>query len=191
MFPGFISYYLGAKISSGRAAVGGLACTLGILTLFSMIGALSSLVGGVVKGYLPLLQLVAGAVMIFMGVVALSQVKLPTFLGRLKAPKRRGTAGLFLYGVVYGLATLGCSAPIFFSVLFWAVAEEGLASGLIVFLVYAAGMGLPLTVTTVLATRAKEVVARRVSNASSMIQKASSVALIIVGASVVYLYFIP
>ena len=40
LLPGYISYYLGSRFGIVKAITGGIACTLGLLTVFTAIGAL-------------------------------------------------------------------------------------------------------------------------------------------------------
>ncbi len=187
MFPGYISYYMGTKMSTQKAALGGAACTAGILSVFGLIGAAASIVGSIIHSHVVWLELAAGIVTVFMGIILLAQVQFPLFLNRLKAPKQRGVVGLFSYGIVYGLATLGCSAPIFFAVLFWAI-SGGLLNGIVDFLVYSAGMGVPLIITTILTAQAKKMLLNKLTNATPMLQKVSGIVLVIVGAYLIYYY---
>ncbi len=188
MLPGYISYYMGIKSSLGNAVPHGVACALGLIAVFSAIGAMASILGSVIDPYIPLLELVAAIATILFGVTLLVEIRLPTFLVPLKAPKRRGVIGIFLYGVIYGLATLGCSAPIFFAVLFWAVAS-GPVNGMITFLIYAAGMGLPLILTTILVSVAKERMLKKMMSILPRLQKISGVILIIIGIYLIYFYY--
>ncbi len=188
MLPGYISYYMGVKSSLRKAVPHGLACALGIVTVFSTIGAIASLVGAVINPYIPILELVAGIATVFLGVTMLIEINFSALSLPLKAPKRRGTTGIFLYGVVYGLATLGCSAPIFFAILFWAIAG-GLVSGIITFLIYSIGMGLPMILTTILVAMAKEATLKRIVNVTPWLQKISGVILIIIGIYLIYFYY--
>ncbi len=189
MLPGYISYYMGAKASSGKAVSAGVACTLGLFTVFSLIGVVASILGSVIIPYIPLLEYVAGVATILLGVSMLVKVKLPTFLVPLKAPKRRGVIGIFLYGVVYGLAILGCSAQIFFAVLFWAIVGGGLLNGIITFMIYSLGMSLPLILTTILLAKAKELTLNKLVKMIPWIQRFSGIILVIIGIYLIYFYY--
>jgi cytochrome c biogenesis protein CcdA len=190
MFPGYISYYLGAKVSLEKAVSGGVACTLGLLTVFSVIGVVVSTLGSLVSRHIPFLELAAGLIVIFMGISMIAEIRFPTFFTISTAPRQRGLIGVFLYGVVYGLATLGCSAPIFFSILFYAVAAGGPLYGMITFAVYAIGMGLPIIITTMLVARAKKLVLQRMAKMIPWFQKISGIVLIMIGAYLVYFYYV-
>jgi len=190
MLPGYISYYMGAKASLEKAVSGGVACTLGLLTVFSAIGVAASTLGGLVFRYIPLLELVAGLIVILMGISVIVEIRFPTFFTISRAPKQRGLIGVFLYGVVYGLATLGCSAPIFFSILFYAVAAGGPLYGTITFAVYAIGMGLPIIITTILVAKAKKFMLEKMVKMIPWFQRISGMVLIMIGAYLIYFYYV-
>jgi len=190
MLPGYISYYMGAKASLEKAVSGGVACTLGLLTVFSAIGVVVSTLGSLVSRYIPLLELVAGLIVISMGISMIAEIRFPTFFTISRAPRQRGLIGVFLYGVVYGLAALGCSAPIFFSILFYAVSAGGLFYGMITFVVYALGMGLPIIITTILVAKAKKFMLERMLKMIPWFQKIGGIVLIIIGAYLIYFYYV-
>lgn len=148
LFPGYVLYYLGSKLLP-KAALGGLACASGIIAVFLVIGVALSLLGNLVSKYMPFLQVVAGVTIVSMGALMVSGRTL-MFSLKLRAPKNRGFAGLLLYGIVYGLAAAGCSAPIFFSMLLYAFSLGGILHGAVVFAAYAMGVGLPMIIVSIL-----------------------------------------
>ncbi len=190
MLPGYISYYMGRKASLEKAVSGGVACTLGLLAVFSAIGVGVSTLGSFVSRYIPLLELVAGLIVIIMGISMIVEIRFPTFFTTLRAPKQGGLIGFFLYGVVYGLAALGCSVPIFFSIFFYAVATGGALYGITTFVVYAMGMGLPIIVTSVLVAKTKKLLLERLLKMIPWFQKISGLVLITIGAYLIYFYYV-
>ncbi len=188
MLPGYISYYMGTKTSLGRAIPGGIACTLGLVTIFSIIGALATALGGLLSVYIPLLEIVAGIFTIFLGIIIMFELKYPIFGLPIKAPKQKGFIGLFLYGIAYGMATLGCSAPIFFSILSYAIAAGSILQGIVTFIVYAIGMGLPLLIVTVLIVKTKKFILTRIVRLIPLIQKISGMVLVFIGIYLIYFY---
>lgn len=185
LLPGYVSYYLGSRLSLMRAVYGGVACTLGLVSVFSVIGGLSSALGAVLPGLVQLLNLLAGLILVLMGSAILLKLRLPYLTLPVSPSRRSGLTGFYLYGVVYGLSGVGCSAPIFLSVLVFAL-SRGLVNGIVTFIVYAVGMGLPLILTIVLVAEANELIIRRISGATPIIQRAGGVALILVG---LYLFY--
>jgi cytochrome c-type biogenesis protein len=191
MLPGYISYYLGTDTSVEKALPAGLTCVLGLLAVFSIIGFAVSALGNIVTRYIPSLELAAGLLAILMGIIVLARINILSFLHApsiVRAPKRRGFVGLFLYGFVYGLATFGCSAPILFSMIVYAMSTGGLFSGAIVFIVYALGMGIPVMITTVFVAKAKKIALKRMVRSTDRFQKISGIILILIGIYIIYYY---
>ena len=189
LLPGYVSYYLGSRLSRARAVSGGLACTLGLVTVFSVVGGLSSSLSALVTGLVPLLDLLAGGVLVLMGAATLLQLRLPYLSFPVNPTRRTGLGGFYLFGVVYGLGGVGCSAPIFLSVLVFAL-SRGLLDAVVAFIAYALGMGVPLVLTSLLVAQANELMIRRVSGAVPRIQRAGGAVLVLVGLYLVYYSFV-
>ena len=189
LLPGYISYYLGSDFSVVRAVTGGLVCTLGLMTLYSVIGVLASGLGVVLSSVIPTVSLVAGLLMIAMGAATLLHVNLPFIQVGASPSRRQGLVGLYLFGLVYGVAGVGCSAPVFISVFFYAL-SGGVLNGVLTFLVYGLGMGIPLIVTSVLVARAKDVMIGRISRATERLQRLSGFILVAVGIYLIYYNFV-
>jgi cytochrome c biogenesis protein CcdA/cytochrome oxidase Cu insertion factor (SCO1/SenC/PrrC family) len=190
MLPGYLSYYLGKKKTIEKAVSSGIACTLGLMTVFSVIGAGVALLGSVITQYIPILELLAGSLAIVMGISMLTNIKFPTLFTINRAPTQKGLPGLFLYGIAYGLATLGCSAPIFFSTLFYALTSGGILAGIVTFAVYAIGMGLPILLITILLSKTKTQLLARVMHVMPWFQKISSLVIIAIGVYLISYYIL-
>lgn len=186
LLPGYISYYLGSKAPLAKALRGGALCALGAVSTLLAMGAAISLLGGLASKYAPALGAVAGAVLTFMGATMLLEIKGLSFPVPVEAPKEGGLKGLFVYGAAYGLASVGCAAPIFFSVIFYALASGGLLEGFLAFLAYSLGMAIPLVFVTVLVAKAKVLVVRRALKLMPLLQKIAGGLLVAVGAYLVY-----
>jgi cytochrome c biogenesis protein CcdA len=190
MLPGYISYYMGTNASLERVVSGGIACTLGLLTTLCAVGIAVSMLGSLVSRYIPALELVAGVVVISLGLSLIGGIEFPAALTLLKAPKRKGFMGFYLYGITYGLATVSCSGPIFFSIIFTALAGGGPFYSIIVFMAYALGMGIPVIITTVLIAKAKELILKRIILMVPLLQKISGLILVGIGAYLIYSFYV-
>jgi cytochrome c biogenesis protein CcdA len=87
------------------------------------------------------------------------------------------------------MATIGCSAPIFLSILSYAIAVGGLIQVILTFIVYASGMGLPLIVITILMVEAKNLMLNKIMKMTQQLHKISGIALIFIGLYLTYFYF--
>ncbi|MFQ6127222.1 MAG: cytochrome c biogenesis CcdA family protein [Candidatus Heimdallarchaeota archaeon] len=190
MLPGYVGYYLGTKTNLKNAGVGSIACSLGLLTVFSMIGVAASLVRNLVNAYVWALELLAGIITIFMGLALLTELKSQWFIIPVKAPEQKGLLGLFFYGIVYGLATISCASPIFFSILFYAFAAGGAVEAFVTFVIYALGMGFPLILITITVSKARHWLLKRIVELIPLIRRLSGLLLIFIGAYLIYYYIV-
>lgn len=178
-----------------RAVFSGVLCSLGFLVVFSAIGASASLIGNLLSSSIPFLELAVGLIIILMGLLTIFNVNFPFIPAPRIFPGASGRGsfyGIFLYGLLYGLGAIGCSAPIFFAVLFYAMSSGGLYHSLIIFIFYAIGMSLPIVLITILVAKANELILRKIAQASGTLKKLSGVTLVIVGlylAVIAYLTF--
>ncbi len=195
MLPGFVSYYLGGKEAEDVSATGrlstalllGIAVTAGFIALFVSVGAVFSAGGQFLFRTLPWLSLVIGLVLVAVGVWTLLgrtlPITLPTF-----AVKRfgRGPQAMFLYGIAYGLASLGCALPVFLSVVAGAFTAGGLGQGIFMFISYSLGMGTVLVSVALGAALFKGAVARRMRRILPYVKTLSAIALIGAGLYLTY-----
>jgi cytochrome c biogenesis protein CcdA len=181
LFPGYISLYLGIDVPVKKAIGCGTACALGILAVLCAIGLVASVTGSLVFTYISFLQPVVGLFMILMGISMIIEISLPSFQPSISIQKNRRFSGIFLYGVAYGLATIGCSAPIFFSILFYAILSGEPFHIMLTFLSYAFGMTLPLVLTTIIVARSRDLLVKKAVRATPILHRISGVALILLG----------
>ena len=116
LFPGYVSYYL-TSTGSGRESVGrslglGLTCAAGSALFFALAGGAIVLIGGAISPYLIAAKPVIALAVVLLGVVLVADVRLPSVALPLGAIGGRmpASAGLFLYGFGYALASGGRKA---------------------------------------------------------------------------------
>jgi cytochrome c biogenesis protein CcdA len=160
LLPAYLSLYLGDRddgtgsnhffLRGGKALLIGTAVTLGFTVLFSFVGVIIWAGGYFLMQYLPWLGLFVGAVLAGLGLFLLAGKSVHTALpARLAAligtPESQGFNTYFLFGIGYGMASLGCTLPIFLVVVGSAIKSQGFSNGLFQFFSYALGMGAVLT----------------------------------------------
>ncbi len=107
----------------------------------------------------------------------------------IRAPALRGPVSLFLYGIAYALVSLGCTFPIFLIVVSGAILTQGVAQGLLVFLVYSLGMGTVMIFVSLAVATSKEYLAVRMGRIVPFVRLVSAVVLVAVGAYMFYFYY--
>ncbi|NIM99530.1 MAG: cytochrome c biogenesis protein CcdA, partial [candidate division Zixibacteria bacterium] len=106
--------------------------------------------GYILMQYLPWLGLFVGAVLACLGLFLLAgksvYSSLPARLASLIGnPTSQGLRTYFLFGIGYGIASLGCTLPIFLVVVGSAIKSQGFSNGIFQFISYSLGMGSVLT----------------------------------------------
>ncbi len=200
LLPAYLSLYLGGEdepaikhpLRKGiKALVIGFAVTLGFTILFSFVGVIIWAGGHVLMQYLPWLGLFVGTVLTCLGLFLLAGKSIYTSLpGRLANlignPKSQGFNTYFLFGIGYGMASLGCTLPVFLVVVGSAIKSQGLSDGLLQFISFALGMGAVLTVLALSFALFKGGLATYLSRALPYMGRVAGVLLLISGSYQVY-----
>ena len=182
----YVGYYLeGGERRLLRALGLGLLATLGFAVLFSAAGIVLTLAGQSLSQAFPWLGVVAGLGLIGVGIWHLLG-KLLGFTSPLQLPKGRGPLAFFLFGLVYGVVSLGCSLPIFLVLVGWAFSSQGALGGLREFVSYGLGMGSVIVVVSLASALAKDAIIRRLRSLMPWMRWITGLVLIVAGVYIIY-----
>ncbi len=134
------------KGASRRVFFAALAFVLGFSTVFIALGATASLIGRTVTRYIDTLSIVAGVVIIIMGLHFLGIFKISMLYREARVQVQRkpaGLAGSYLVGLAFAFGWTPCVGPILAAILFVAGAEESALRGSSLLFAYSLGIGLP------------------------------------------------
>lgn len=201
MLPAYLSYFLGVDagldVSPGpgghtrggvvRAIGVGAVVSAGFVVVFGLAGALVSWFSVSLAEYAPWVTIVIGGLLAVLGVALLVGWE-PTFtLPKLeRGTQSRGWQSMFVFGVSYAVASLGCTLPIFLTNVVNTFERSSVTSGLAVFGAYALGMALVLMVLTLAVALARGGLVRRMRRGVRYVQRVSGALLILTGAYVAY-----
>ncbi len=199
LLPAYLSLFvldhqvLPRRIALVRAARATLALTLGFAAVFLVFGLAVAPVAASLQSYLPGFTVVLGLVVATAGLwVALGR-RLPTFT--LRAGRRAGgtvTASwvsMAGFGASYALASLGCTIAPFLAVVVAAFRSGSTWSGVVLFLAYAAGMGLVVGVAAVATALARAGVVARVRRLGGVLPRVGGAVLMVAGSYVAWYGF--
>lgn len=143
MLPAVLGRFLARGQGGARAGLGlGLLLSLGALTAFGVMGLLLTLVGTALSRYLRYVNLLLGLFLLTLGALTLAGRGVGLGVD-LRAPEGRGWGEFYLFGLFYGLASLGCTLPVFLAVAGVAL-SRGPLEGLLALSAYGLGMGAVL-----------------------------------------------
>ena len=159
LVPPYLIYLTGATIehiatggqtaASKRAAMlSALMFVLGFSTVFVALGASASLIGGLIRAWSGELSIVAGIVIIIMGLHFLGLTRIGFLMreGRLPIPRPVGLWGAYVMGLAFAFGWTPCIGPILAAILSVAAAEATVAKGAGLLAVYSAGLGIPFLI---------------------------------------------
>ncbi len=153
IFPIVLSYVayetMEEKSSKAQGFILSAAFVLGMTVTYSAMGAAISLVGGLLPIPQAYISLVAGVLLIVVGLQFLGvyQIRLPAFLNAASKPtKRKGVVGAVILGV-FGAIFMGtCGVAFLMPVLTVALDKGNVLFGATLLFIYGIGHGLPLIV---------------------------------------------
>ncbi|RLF44896.1 MAG: hypothetical protein DRN29_07640 [Thermoplasmata archaeon] len=185
MLPAYISYYLASKkegIKNGL--LGGLICAAGAVSILLIIGSIISFageeIGGAIKENTQNIEIVVAVIIILLGISMLLG-KTIKFSVPVQASKKEGYTGLFIYGILYALAALGCTAPIFISIMLRAFSSFNFVYGLFLSFIYSVGIAIFIVGVTLAVSMAKDVILDKAKNLLKYIERIGGAIVIIAG----------
>ncbi len=174
-----------------RALVIGGVTTSGFLILFTATGTIISLGARALIKTIPWIGLVIGALLVFLGIWLLTgrHLSIPG-LSSIKFERNRNLKGFFVFGIVYGLASLTCTLPIFLAVIGSVFATGGILQALAQFLAYSLGMGAVIVLLTMSLAFFKGVMLKYLRKVVPYVERISAVLLLGAGGYIVYYWLV-
>jgi cytochrome c biogenesis protein CcdA len=196
MLPAYLSYFLGTSDASTapssaartrRALVVSLAVSLGFLTVFSVIGAIVRAGADQLIDWAKYAAIAVGLGLIVLGTALLCGWRLPFTTPRLdKGGRERGLVSMYLFGISYAIASIGCTLPLFVSTVLSSFTSRSVVSGVLMVLAYGAGMALVLTALTVALALARGGLLQALRHAMRYVDRVAGVFLVLAGMYLVY-----
>jgi len=158
LVPPFLCYMAGVSVTdlSGdrpelrpRILVSALAFVAGFSLVFVALGSTASIAGRFISAHLSLLGMVAGVLIIVMGLHFLGVFRIPLLYrsATVQVENRpAGVASAFVMGLAFAFGWTPCAGPILAAVLMMAGSEDTAGTGALLLLAYSAGTGVPLLI---------------------------------------------
>lgn len=162
LVPGWLAYICGLSIENikGNAQkqsknifLSSLLFVLGFSLVFVILGASATFAGSLLSQYRPILEKIAGVIIIVFGLFIMGVLKIP-FLSRTKrlslSRTPAGFVGSFVLGVTFAFGWSPCVGPILSSILLVASRAQTAYQGILLLLLYSLGLGLPFILSGLL-----------------------------------------
>jgi cytochrome c-type biogenesis protein len=126
-------------------ALAALLFVCGFSTVFVARGASASVIGAVIRAYSASLSIIAGIVIIVMGLHFLGILRIDLLLRqkRMEMVKPVGLWGAYVMGLAFAFGWTPCIGPILAAILAVAASEQTVAKGAALLAVYSLGLGIP------------------------------------------------
>lgn len=191
LLPTYLMFFLGLEGSRPdssqratlrRALFVGTATSSGFIAVFLVVGLISRLFTSQIERNAKYASLVIGIALIAMGVAMLfgwkPRIATPTVGG---GGKDRTVRSMFLFGIAYAIASIGCTIGFLTTVIFGSVNRHGFASGVLSTVLYGLGMGAIVTALTVTLAFAKGGLLRVLRNGMRYLDRVSAAFLLLTG----------
>jgi cytochrome c-type biogenesis protein len=195
MLPAYLAYFLGiedGEVGVPRASVAtalrvALAVSAGFMAVFALAGLVVELTSLPVYENVPWISIVIGLALFGLGLAMLGGFQLNVRLPRLDRGGRERTVGsMFVFGVSYAIASIGCTLPLFLGAVSGTINRESVADGLMVFGIYALGMTLVLVGLTVAIALARTSIVRFLRRVKPYVGRVAGGLVALAGAYVAY-----
>jgi cytochrome c-type biogenesis protein len=156
LVPPYIVYLAGTsleRLGSGEARTNSIRHTVlaafvfvcGFSTVFVALGASASIIGAVIRAYSAQLSIIAGILIIVMGLHFLGVFRIGLLLRekRMEMAKPVGLWGAYAMGLAFAFGWTPCIGPILAAILAVAASEQTVAKGAGLLAVYSLGLGIP------------------------------------------------
>ncbi len=185
MIPLMIAFVTGDKRidSPARAFAFSLLFVLGLVAMFTAMGVFAALVGRMFGDVSAIWNWIVAGVCLLMGLHLLGAFTLP--LPQIDAhPRIQGALGAFVLGLLFGIVSAPCAAPILI-VLLTTIAGSGSSAvyGGLLLAIYALGHCVLILIAGTSVGAAKKIIANRnLTRTTNLLRRAAGVLIILVGA---------
>lgn len=152
MLPVYLSYFAGGEGRSRDTVKGALGFVAGFTAVFVLMGMLAGTIGGFLRAYAGWVNLVAGLIVVFFGLLFLGVFRLRLFQGvqPTTAANRRGFISSAVFGMAFSIGWTPCVGAFLGSALMMASSQGHALEGMVLLLLYSLGLGVPFVLSALL-----------------------------------------
>ncbi len=198
LLPTYLLYYLGTELNRGdesrsttlrRGLSVGTAVSSGFVGLFIVVGVISRAFTTVIRDNAKYAALVIGISLVVMGIAMLRGWKPPIAQPDVSIQRKRTFWNMFLFGIVYAVASIGCTIGLLTSVILGSIGRDGFVAGVISIALYGLGMGLLVVSLTVALAFARVGLVSTVKKGFRWFDKITACFVILTGAYLSWYWF--
>jgi cytochrome c-type biogenesis protein len=172
-----------ARRLNGRVVASALAFVLGFSTVFVALGASASAVGKAVTAHFDTLGVIAGVVIVIMGLHFLGVFRIGMLFREIRFQNLRkgaGYLGAYVVGLAFAFGWTPCVGPVLATILMVAGIEGSAAHGAMLLGAYSLGIGLPFLLASLFSGQFIALLARMRAH-MGLVEKLMGSALVLTG----------
>lgn len=159
MLPIYVSYFSGEENKTvKKTLINSIGFVIGFTTLFLILSIFASTFGSFISSNLKILKIIFGILIIVFGLNYMQVLKIG-FLNKTKRFKMNTENLTFVkalvFGILFSVSWTPCIGAFLSSALMLIASKQDLIKGIILMLVYSAGLGIPFIVSAVLLEKLK------------------------------------
>ncbi|MBQ6695175.1 MAG: sulfite exporter TauE/SafE family protein [Lachnospiraceae bacterium] len=158
MLPLYISYFANGENNKRKTLVNALGFILGFTIVFVLLGAFAGVLGGLLKRYETIVNLVTGAIVVILGLNFTGLIKIGFLNGTRKLNVQIQNIHFFtsvLFGMIFAIGYTPCVGAFLGSALMMASRQGTMGEGILMLVIYSAGLGIPFLISAMLIDRLK------------------------------------
>lgn len=199
LLPAYLLYFLGLDNSkvqgqqsaSLRRALGvSSAVSLGFIVVFLIVGTISRLFTQWIELNAKYAGFVIGIALVIIGAAMLLGWKPPFTTPRISGGRDRTFPAMFLFGVAYAVASIGCTIGFLTTAIFGSIGTKGFISGVISIGLYGAGMALLVSTLTVTLALAQSGLLHFLRNGLKYVDRLAAGFIILTGAYLTWYWYL-
>ncbi|MGE5211301.1 MAG: cytochrome c biogenesis CcdA family protein [Acidobacteriota bacterium] len=200
LLPTYLMYFLGLqgtmpgsqRATIRRAVIVSAAVSAGFLSVFLIAGIISYNFTTWINENAKYATGAIGVVLLVLGVAMLFGYKLPFMTPRFdtggEAP-RQTVRAMFVYGIAYAVASIGCTIGLFMATVFSTTRNDGLVSGIGNMLAYGAGMALLVSALTIALASANTGLLKLLRGSLQYVDRIAAVFVVLSGAYLLWYFY--
>jgi cytochrome c-type biogenesis protein len=183
MLPIYISYFANGENDKKKMLQNAIGFVIGFTIVFVILGAFAGGIGSLLQKYKTIVNVVTGLIVIIFGINFIGAIKINFLNGTRKAHINIQNKGFFtsvLFGIVFSIGWTPCVGAFLGSALMMASQKGTMFEGILMLIMYSAGLGIPFMISALIIDRLKETF-DVIKKHYRMINITSGILLIVVG----------
>jgi cytochrome c-type biogenesis protein len=195
LLPAYLASFLGVDRDDGRAPmhralIVSASVSAGFLVVFLVVGVVSRFFTQWIVEQAMYAGLAIGVLLVCFGVALLAGWKPPLSLPTIGTHRDRSARAMFVFGVAYAVASIGCTIGLFTSVILGSVIRDGYVAGVLSIVLYGVGMSLLVTALTVTIAAARQWLLRTLRRGLPHVERVAAILVLSTGLYVTWYWWV-